>query len=107
MAEGQELVARCTVKNTGERAGDEVVQLYVGCPESAVDRPLRQLKGFRRVSLQPGESKPVEIRVPLEKLKWYDPVHREWKLEDTVYTVYTGSSEALEDLQSAAIRLGE
>ena len=105
--EGNELVARLAVKNTGSRAGDEVVQLYVGCEKSAVDRPLRQLKGFARVSLEPGESKPVEIRVPLEKLKWYDPVRREWKLEKTEYTVYTGSSEALKDLQCAKITLGE
>ena len=89
------------------RAGDEVVQLYVGCENSAVDRPLRQLKGFARVHLEAGESKPVEIRVPLEKLKWYDPAHREWKLEHTEYTVYTGSSEALKDLQCAKITLGE
>ena len=105
--EGDNLVARLSVKNTGKRAGDEVVQLYVGCEKSAVDRPLRQLKGFARVCLEAGESKPVEIRVPLEKLKWYDPVHREWKLEKTEYTVYTGSSEALKDLQSAVIELGE
>ena len=105
--EDGQLVARLSVKNTGGREGDEVVQLYVGCEKSAVDRPLRQLKGFARISLQPGETKPVEIRVPLEKLKWYDPVHRQWKLEKTEYTVYTGSSEALEDLQSAKICLGE
>jgi beta-glucosidase len=43
----------------------------------------------------------------LEKLKWYDPVHRQWKLEKTEYTVYTGSSEAPEDLKSAKICLGE
>ena len=102
-----QLVARLSVKNTGSREGDEVVQLYVGCEKSTVDRPLRQLKGFVRISLRPGETKPVEIRVPLEKLKWYDPVHRQWKLEKTEYTVYTGSSEALEDLKSAKICLGE
>ena len=105
--EGGDLAARLSVKNTGSRAGDEVVQLHVGCKNTAVDRPIRQLKGFARVSLEPGETRPVEIRVPLEKLKWYDPVHREWKLENTVYTVYTGSSEAPEDLQSAEIHLGE
>jgi len=79
----------------------------VRCEHSPVDRPLRQLKGFARVSLEPGECRPVEIRVPLEKLKWYDPVHRQWKLEHTEYTVYTGSSEALKDLQCARITLGE
>ena len=72
-----------------------------------MDRPPRQLKGFARVSVEPGESRPVEIRVPLDKLKWYDPVHREWKLENTEYTVWTGSSEAAEDLRCARITLGE
>ena len=105
--EGEELVVRLSVKNTGSREGDEVVQLYVGCETSRVDRPLRQLKGFARVALQPGETKPVELRVPLDKLKWYDPAYRRWRLEDTEYTVYTGTSEALADLQATKIHLGE
>ena len=105
--EGEELVARLSVRNTGDRSGDEIIQLYVGCNSTAVDRPLRQLKGFARVHLEAGESRPVELRVPLEKLKWYDPVHRQWKLESTDYTVYTGASEALEDLKSVEIHLGD
>ena len=105
--EEEDLVARVSVSNTGNRDGDEVVQMYVGCENSAVDRPLRQLKGFARVSLRAGETRPVEIRVPLEKLKWYNPVHREWKMENADYIVYTGSSEALEDLKAAKIHLSE
>ena len=103
--DGDRLVATVCVKNTGDRAGDEVVQLYAGYENSRIDRPLRQLCGFARVSLEPGEEKAVEIAVPLEKLKWYDPVHREWKLEAMEYTFYAGSSEALEDLKGAKIAL--
>ncbi len=104
--DGERLVAKVAVKNTGARAGDEVVQLYAGYENSGVDRPLRQLCGFGRVSLAPGESTTVDIAVPLGKLKWYDPVHREWRLEAMDYTFYAGSSEALADLKGAKIALG-
>lgn len=100
------LIATVEVKNTGDRAGDEVVQVYAGYENSKIDRPLRQLVGFKRVSLAPGEAKAVEIAVPLEKLRWYDPVRREWKLEDMDYTIYAGSSEALAHLKGATIKLG-
>ena len=93
------------VKNTGDRDGDEVVQVYVGFENSAVDRPVKQLRGFKRVSLKAGEEKQVEIPVSLEKLKWYDPVCREWKLENMEYTIYTGSSSANEDLITTSIQL--
>lgn len=105
--DGDKLLVKVGVKNTGALAGDEVVQVYAGYENSRVDRPLRQLCGFRRVSLAPGEEKAVEITVPLEKLKWYNPVYRTWELEAMDYTIYAGSSEALEDLKSAKVRLGE
>ena len=105
--DGDRLLVKVGVKNTGALAGDEVVQVYAGYENSRVDRPLRQLCGFRRVSLAPGEEKAVEIAVPLEKLKWYNPVYRTWELEAMDYTIFVGSSEALEDLKGATVRLGE
>ena len=68
------------VKNTGKMDGDEVVQLYVGFENSAVDRPVKQLRGFQRISLKAGEEKKVTVSTPLEKLKWYNPVYRECSL---------------------------
>jgi beta-glucosidase len=56
--------ASVDVRNAGDRAGDEVVQLYVHNPASAVSRPLKELKGFRRISLRAGETKHVEFPVP-------------------------------------------
>ena len=103
--EGDALIATVEVKNTGDRAGDQVVQLYAGYENSKVDRPLRQLCGFARVSLMPGEAKAVTLEVPLEKLKYYDPVHRQWVLESMEYTLYAGASEALEDLKGTVIAL--
>ena len=93
------------VKNTGDRDGDEVVQLYVGFQNSAVDRPVKQLRGFTRVSLKAGEEKTVEIVTPVEKLKWYNPVYREWQLEHMDYPIYVGSSSAQEDLTETVISL--
>ncbi|MBQ6442294.1 MAG: glycoside hydrolase family 3 C-terminal domain-containing protein [Lachnospiraceae bacterium] len=104
--DGDRLLVKVTVKNTGEREGDEVVQVYAGYENSAVDRPLRQLCGFQRVNLAVGEEKTVEIAVPLQKLKWYNPMSREWELEKMGYTIYAGTSEALEDLKGTEIQLG-
>ncbi|MDO4283947.1 MAG: glycoside hydrolase family 3 C-terminal domain-containing protein [Eubacteriales bacterium] len=104
--DGDVLRVRAKVCNTGEREGDEVVQVYIGFENSAVDRPRKQLRGFRRVSLQPGEEKTVEIEVPLEKLKYYDPTHRVWRLEQMEYTVYVGSSAAADDLTATKIAIG-
>ena len=96
-----------TVKltNTGDRDGAEVAEVYVGFENSKVDRPIRQLRGFEKVFLKAGESREVTVTVPLEKLKWYNPVKRQWELEKMEYPVYVGSSEALEDLVETKISL--
>ena len=60
------------VKNTGNRAGDEVVQLYTHAVKSSVIRPAKELRGFQRISLQPGEKKSVTFTVPAAKLAYYD-----------------------------------
>lgn len=103
--EGDELVVKVCVKNVGAVDGDEVAQVYAGYENSAVDRPVKQLAGFKRVSLKAGEAKEVEIRVPLEKLKYYDPVTRTWVLEKMEYPIFVGDSEALEDQQIVKVTL--
>ncbi len=102
---GDTLEVTAKVKNTGARAGDEVLQMYVGVEHSAVDRPVKQLRGFKRVHLEAGEEKTVAITTPLEKLKWYDPSHREWKLEHMDYTIYAGTSADNSDLIATSVTL--
>lgn len=102
---GDTLEVTAKVKNTGARAGDEVLQMYVGFEHSAVDRPVKQLRGFKRVHLEAGEEKTVAITTPLEKLKWYDPSHREWKLEHMDYTIYAGTSADNGDLITTSVTL--
>lgn len=69
---GDTLKARVTVKNTGKRAGETVVQLYLRDEVASISRPVKELKGFRKVMLQPGESKVVEFPIREEDLRFYD-----------------------------------
>jgi beta-glucosidase len=95
----------CKVKNTGKVAGDEVVQLYIGFENSIIDRPKKLLRGFRRVSLDPGEETEITIFCPVEKLKYYDPVYAMWRLEDIVYRAYIGTSSDMKELLALEFRL--
>ncbi|NLW02201.1 MAG: glycosyl hydrolase [Clostridiaceae bacterium] len=97
----------CRVKNTGRVSGDEVVQLYIGFENSKIDRPKKLLRGFRRVSLDPGEEKEIAILCPFEKLMYYDPVYAVWRLEDIVYRAYIGTSSDMKDLLALDFRLNQ
>jgi beta-glucosidase len=90
------------VTNTGHRAGEEVVQLYVGFEGSAVERPLRLLRGFTKVPLAPGETKTVPLSVRVEDLAWYDATAKTWKVEPTKYGLFVGSSSRRADLLAAS-----
>jgi beta-glucosidase len=86
------------VTNTGDVAGDQVMQLYIGFDNSAVEREHKLLKGFERVSLEPGETKRVTITCPFDKIRWYHPDKGTWELEKMEYQAYIGSSSDEEDL---------
>jgi beta-glucosidase len=60
------------VKNTGKVAGEEVVQLYIRDDYASLPRPVRELKGFTRVSLDPGETKTITFHLPVDQLAYYD-----------------------------------
>jgi beta-glucosidase len=82
----------CTVRNTGDRAGSEVVQVYVAPPKSSVPRPLRELKGFVKVRLAPGESRKVEIALRPAALAFYAAAKKQWKAEAGEYAIQVGTS---------------
>ena len=82
------------VTNTGNRAGDEVVQLYVKYPASKVERPKQQLAGFRRVSVQPNETKTVEISVPASQLAYWDTKLQALRVEPGAINLMVGESSA-------------
>ncbi len=88
-----ELVVETRVTNTGERAGDEVVQLYTRDPQASVTRPERELKSFVRVSLGPGETRRITFRVPIAQLGFYDR-DLEYVVELGAIEVFLGRSSA-------------
>jgi len=86
------------VTNAGAVAGDQVMQLYIGFDNSTVEREHKLLKGFQRLTLNPGETKTVTLTCPFDKLKWYNPEAGAWELEKMEYQAYIGSSSDEEDL---------
>ena len=82
------------VKNTGNRAGDEVVQLYVKHLGSAVDRPAKELRGFQRVSLKPGETRTLTLTLPAARLAFWDTSSKNWVVENDKIKIMVGPSSA-------------
>lgn len=90
-ADGQ-LRISVDVTNTGDRAGAEVVQLYIGDEESALPRPVKELKGFRKLSLNPGERRTVTFDVTPDLLQYYDDKASAWVAEAGEFTAYVGTA---------------
>lgn len=86
------LTATVTVTNTGSRAGKTVVQLYVGDRESTVLRPIRELKGFEKVELQPGESGDVTFTLDKRAFAYWNAAIHDWHVETGAFTIEVGQS---------------
>ena len=86
------------VTNSGARTGDEAVQLYVSYPTSAVARPIKELKGFHRLTLAPGETRTVEFTLAAAQLAWWN--NAGWAVEAGMIRVLVGSSSEDIRLQS-------
>lgn len=80
------------VKNTGERDGAEVVQLYIGFSNSSIDRPVKLLRGFEKVYLNAGEEQVVSFSVKPEDLAFYDTINKKWQVENMTHEVFVGNS---------------
>ena len=83
-----------TLKNTGEKAGAEVVQLYVADEQASVPRPSKELKGFEKVYLQPGESKRLRFTLAQQDLSYFDAEKHAWVAEPGVFHALLGVSSA-------------
>jgi beta-glucosidase len=90
---GAQVTVSATVTNTGKVAGSDAAQLYLGDPASAGEPP-RQLKGFQRVTLQPGQSTTVRFTLSGHDLSYWDDAASGWVLPDGQYRVYVGDSSA-------------
>ena len=99
MRDGDVLTVSIPVKNIGKVRGKEVVQLYIGDEKCSVERPLKELKGFKKIELAPNEEKVVEFNITLDDLKFYDESVHDWKAEQGKFNVFVGASST--DIRSA------
>jgi beta-glucosidase len=94
MAKDGEVTVSVDVTNTGSMTGDAVVQLYVKHPQSKVERPRKELEGFRRVSVQPNETKTVEIPLKTSQLAYWDEKTGKFAVEAEPVSLMVGDSSA-------------
>ena len=95
---GENVTVAFDVTNTGTRAGTAVAQLYLGNPTASVPRPAKELKGFSRVALQPGETKHVTLALDPRAMSFFDVAGHAWKQESGKFTVFVGHSSGDIDL---------
>lgn len=88
------LTVKVTVKNTGRREGQEVVQLYIADKKSSLPRPLKELKGFKKIKLTPGESKEVSFVIDKEALSFFDDTKHAWIAEPGKFEAIIAASAA-------------
>ena len=103
--EDDRVVATVDVQNTGNVEGEEIVQLYIGFENSNIDRPVKLLRGFSRVFLEPNDIKNVKILILRKNLAWFNPESQSWEIEQIEYNIYIGKSSKTEDLLTTKFTL--
>ena len=89
---GDTLGIEITIENTGRMSGAEVVQVYVGEKNPTLPRPPMELKGFTKVSLQPGEAKKVSLKIPVDSFSFWDSQKHAWNLNSGDYNIHIGTA---------------
>ncbi|MFW6249195.1 MAG: glycoside hydrolase family 3 C-terminal domain-containing protein, partial [Bacteroidota bacterium] len=92
--ENKEVTVSFSLSNTGERKGAEIAQLYVSDLKSSLERPLKELKGFQKTELNPGETKRVSITLNKDAFSFFDPNIKKWRMEKGQFEIMIGSSSA-------------
>lgn len=100
MSEGGHVNLTTTITNSGKRAGKEVMELYIGDEKYSVLRPVKELKGFKKVLLNPGETKTVTFTITYDDLKFWNDKSHSWTAEPGMFKAYICSSA--EDIKSIA-----
>ncbi|NVM05175.1 MAG: glycoside hydrolase family 3 C-terminal domain-containing protein [Candidatus Helarchaeota archaeon] len=92
ISKNEKIRVSCDVVNSGKREGAEVVQLYVQDVESSVERPVKELKGFKKINLKSGEKGTVTFELEKQDLSFYDEKDHCWKAESGIFKLFIGSS---------------
>lgn len=104
LGKNESTVVRVDVTNSGPRAGDEVVQMYIRDKVSSVTRPVKELKGFQRITLAPGETKTIALEITPEHLAFYN-IDMEYVVEPGEFEIMVGNSSRDQDLQKVTLRV--
>jgi len=99
MKEDGTITVSFDVTNTGEREGSEVAQVYVGDRHASVPRPVKELKGFAKIHLMPGETHRASVTIDRRALSFYDVSNKRWKAEPGDFDIYVASSAEQINLQ--------
>lgn len=91
--EDDKIIVTATVKNIGGVCGDEVVQVYISSKNQTEDRPVKLLKGFKRVTVAAGEAVITKIEIPFDEIKFYDPENSKWKNDEAYYVLIGTNSK--------------
>ena len=102
IAENESTRVSVTVKNSGDRAGDEIVQLYIRDNFSRVTRPVKELKGFKRIHLDAKQSQKVTFDITPDTLAYFD-LDMNWRVEPGDFTIMVGSSSRKSDLKTVTL----
>ena len=92
MSKNKPVTVSFTLKNTGKRIGAEIAQLYVHDVKSSVKRPVKELKGFRKVFLKPGEAQKVELKLNWKDMAFWNPKTKSWTAEAGKFKIMIGVS---------------
>ena len=87
-----DVTVRFSVRNDGKREGAEVVQLYVSDPKSGEPRPVKELKGFEKVNLKPGETQTVTLKLTQDDFSYFSSKKRKWVFEKGDFVIRVGAS---------------
>jgi beta-glucosidase len=91
---GEKITVSFDVVNTGTREGAEVAQLYLGDPSARVERPVKELKGFQKVRLKPGENRRVTLTLDQRALSYWSNKQNGWRVDPGQFLIYVGNSSA-------------
>jgi beta-glucosidase len=105
IAPGETLTASIDVTNTGTISADEVVQLYIHQRFGTSARPVRELKGFRRITLTPGETRTISFQLGPDELKYWSSATRDWVLDETIFDIGVGNDSEVELTSSFEVKV--
>ena len=102
---GENIIASVNVKNSGKYAGKETVQLYISKTGSAVERPEKELKAFKKILIPSGQEANVKLTIPVSDLAYYDVKNSKWTVEPGTYKILVGtSSRDIKESQSITVQ---